>query len=88
MKIINLFLEDMYLHKKWEKLIDLNIFFYKYILEILDKDIKVVMASDFNLQGQKSDLVLDMCIKLKATKYIFGGEGQNYADKGLSGMLI
>ena len=22
-----------------------------------------------------------MCIKLKATKYIFGGEGQNYADK-------
>ena len=71
----------MYLNKKWEKLIDLNIFFYKYILELLDKDMKIVMASDFNLQGQKSDLVLDMCIKLKATKYIFGGEGQNYADK-------
>ena len=39
------------------------------------------MASDYDLQGEKSDLVLDMCIKLKATKYIFGGEGENYADK-------
>ena len=35
---------------------------------------KIVMASD--LISHKSDLVLDMCIKLKATKYIFGGEGQ------------
>ena len=75
------FLEDMYLNKKWEKLVDLNIYFYKYIFKILDKDINIKIASDYDLQGQKSDLVLDMCIKLKATKYIFGGEGENYADK-------
>ena len=75
------FLEEMYLNKRWEKLVDLNVFFYKYILKILDKNIKIEMASDLNLQGQKSDVVLDMCIKLKATKYIFGGEGENYADK-------
>ena len=75
------FLEDMYLNKKWDKLIDLNIFFLKYILKILNKDVKIVMASDYNLEGKKSNLVLDMCKKLKASRYIFGGEGENYADK-------
>lgn len=75
------FLEDMYLSKRWTKLTNLNVHFYKYILKILDKDIKIVFASDYNLVGKKSDLVLDMCIKLKATTYIFGGEGENYANK-------
>ena len=75
------FLEEMYLVKKWQKLMELNIFFYKYILKIINKDIKIVMASDYNIQGQKSDLVLDMCLKLNASTYIFGGEGENYANK-------
>jgi len=76
-----LFLEDMYLNQQWEKLVDLNIYFYKYILKLLEKDIPIVMASDYNFQGQKSDLVLDMCQKLDASAYIFGGEGRNYANK-------
>lgn len=75
------FLENMYLNQHWERLVDLNIYFYKYILKILKKDIKIVMASDYNFKGKKSDLVLDMCVKLGATKYIFGGEGENYAHK-------
>jgi len=75
------FLEDMYLNKKWERLVDLNVYFYKYVLKILDKDIPIVMASDYNFVGKKSDLVLDMCNKLSASTYIFGGEGKNYADK-------
>ena len=33
------------------------------------------------LSGKKSDLVLDMCKKLKAKKYIFGSQGKNYANK-------
>ena len=80
-------LEDMYLNKKWEKLVDLNVFFYKYILKILDKDIKIVMASDYDFQGQKSDLVLDMCLKLNASTFIFGGEGKKYADEEAFKML-
>jgi len=75
------FLEDMYLNKIWDKLIDLNIYFYKYILELLSVDIPLVKASDYEFQGQKSDLVLDMCKQLGASTYIFGGEGENYADK-------
>lgn len=37
-------------------------------------------ASDHNLQGEKSALVLDMCKQLGATKYIFGAMGRDYAD--------
>ena len=76
-----LFLEDMYLNQKWDRLVDLNVYFYKYIFKLLNIDIPIVMASDYNFQGQKSDLVLDMCQKLGASTYIFGGEGGNYANK-------
>lgn len=75
------FLEDMFLNRRWDRLVDLNVFFYKYILKLLNKDIALVLASDYDFQGQKSDLVLDMCKQLGATTYIFGGEGENYADK-------
>jgi glutaredoxin-related protein len=37
-------------------------------------------ASELNIVGKKSDLVLDMCKKLKAKKYIFGEQGINYAN--------
>ena len=43
----------MYLNKKWEKLVELNIYFYKYIFQILNKDINIKMASDYDLQGKK-----------------------------------
>lgn len=75
------FLEDMYLNKKWLKLVDLNIHFYEYIFKLLNTDIKIIMASDYDFYGKKSDLVLDMCLKLKASTYIFGGEGEKYANK-------
>jgi len=74
------FLEEMYLETKWNKLSSLNIFFYKYMLNLLDHKIPIVMASDYDFQGEKSDLVLDMCQKLGASTYIFGGEGKNYAN--------
>ena len=40
----------------------------------------MVKASDYKFQGAKSDLVLDMCVQLKADIYIFGAQGRDYAD--------
>lgn len=37
-------------------------------------------ASQMNLTGTKSDLVLDMCRKAGATEYLFGPNGKDYAD--------
>jgi hypothetical protein len=37
-------------------------------------------ASEFAFAGEKSALVLDMCRKLRASSYIFGPMGRDYAD--------
>ena len=52
----------------------------RWFLDTLGIDVEIRSAGDWNFQGEKSDLVLNMCIQLKAKNYIFGSEGINYAD--------
>lgn len=66
--------------KKYKFLTDLNFDILLFMLKCFGMKIKVVRATDYDFSGKKSDLVLDMCAKLKAKKYIFGSQGKNYAD--------
>lgn len=61
-------------------LAELNMDLMRYFLRALGIQVPIVQASDYDFQGEKSALVLDMCRKLKATTYIFGSEGESYAD--------
>lgn len=61
-------------------LTDLNTDILRCFLAALGMSVPVVKASDYDFAGAKSDLVLDMCVKLKANQYIFGAQGRNYAD--------
>jgi len=61
-------------------LTELNSAMLATFLRLLGIDIPVVKASDYEFTGKKSDLVLDMCARLKASDYIFGEQGKNYAD--------
>lgn len=61
-------------------LADLNMDLMRYFLRALGIQRQIVKASDYDFQGEKSALVLDMCKKLGATAYIFGGLGKGYAD--------
>lgn len=72
--------ENIY-NKDWVYLSDLNSHIIKIFLDILNIKVKFLKASDFNFEGKKSNLVLDMCKKLGAKKYIFGSQGKNYAEK-------
>lgn len=63
-----------------ESLGHLNLQLLEYFLECLGINTPVVKASDYNFKGKGSNLVLDMCVKLGANKYIFGEQGKNYAD--------
>ena len=60
---------------------ELNGDLLRYFLRALGIQIPIVKASDYDFQGSKSELVLNMCRQLGAEKYIFGGEGESYADK-------
>src|SRR5258708_4212120 len=59
---------------------DLNLEMLRFFLRCLDIETPIVKASDYEFAGAKSDLVLDMCVKLGAELYIFGAQGRNYAD--------
>ena len=64
----------------WEFLTELNLSFLILILSELDIKTKIFRAKDYSFNGQKSELILDMCKQLNAKKYIFGEVGKNYAD--------
>ena len=73
------FLNDLY-HTNWQRLTELNFYVLIWLLKELDIKTKVVRAGDYNFEGSKSDLVLNMCKQLGANTYIFGSQGINYAD--------
>lgn len=74
------FFEDVY-SRDWVKLSELNFHMLKWFLDTLGIKTPVRSAGEFDFIGTKSDLVLDMCIKLKADQYIFGAQGAQYADQ-------
>ena len=74
------FFEDVYVTKEWKSLTKLNEYMLKWFLDTLGIEVKFLDAADYDFIGEKSDLVLDMCRQLKATTYIFGTLGRDYAD--------
>lgn len=78
-KLYSEFFEDVYA-REWKLLADLNFFMLKWFLKTLDIRIEISKASEGDFQGHKSDLVLDMCLKLKANVHIFGALGKDYAE--------
>ncbi len=72
------FFEETY-RKPWKFLAELNEHMLLWFLEILGIQVKFSRASDQGFHGTKSDLVLDMCSRLKADVYLFGAQGRDYA---------
>jgi hypothetical protein len=73
-------IEAFLLGSRYVYLTDLNTDMLQMFMAALDITVPLVKASDYDFVGKKSDLVLDMCVKLQATDYIFGQQGRNYAD--------
>jgi len=74
------FFVDVY-EKEWLYLTELDEYITRHLIEILGIKVNFVKASNsLNLEGKKSSLVLDLCLKMKADEFIFGGEGKNYAQ--------
>jgi len=74
------FFEDVYLNREWKYLADLNDYMLVRFIETLGIEVQFVDAREKDFKGKKNDLVLDMCLKMKAHMYIFGALGKNYAD--------
>jgi hypothetical protein len=74
------FFRDIY-EKEWTHLSDFNEKLIHFFIKELGIDVEFVKASSlpFSLEGEKSDLVLDLCKKMKADVFIFGETGKTYA---------
>ena len=64
-----------------EKLMDINMKGLHFCREKLHIDVPMVMASSLNVQGAKSDLILDILKEVKADHYISGMFGKEYLDE-------
>ena len=73
------FLEETY-NREWQYLAELNDAMLQWFLQQLDIETHFLDASKIDIEGSKSDLVLDMCRKLGAQMYIFGALGRDYAN--------
>lgn len=74
------YFEDCY-RREWKTLLELNESMLLWFLKTLGIPVAIQSARSMDLEGEKSDLVLDMCVKLGAATYIFGAQGRDYADK-------
>src|SRR3972149_7271914 len=64
---------------KWKWLNRLDGHSIQWIMRMLGINTEFWWSEVGQFEGHKSDLVLDMCKKLGATKYIFGAKGRDYA---------
>jgi hypothetical protein len=73
------FFEEVY-SKKWNFLNELNEYMLNWFLNKLEIKTKISKQSNYSFTGKKSDLILNMCKDLNASKFIFGSMGKDYAD--------
>ena len=55
--------------------------FIRFFLKELNIETPLIKLSELKVSGKKSDLVLNMCKKLKSKVYIFGAQGRDYANE-------
>jgi hypothetical protein len=64
-----------------DRLCELNISIIRYFMKELELDTKIVIASELDVTGSKSDLMLNICQKLNATVYLSGPTGREYLNQ-------
>lgn len=66
--------------KHYERLLDINLAFVHFFRRHLGITTPLVFASDMQLVETKSNLVLEILVKLKATAYYSGALGRDYLE--------
>jgi hypothetical protein len=72
-------LETIY-QQPWEALTDLNLALTDALCECLGIQGNFARASELNVEGRGSELLLNLCKAVKATAYVSGPFGRDYLD--------
>jgi len=73
------FFRSVYL-QEWIKLVELNETIIRYLFDVLKINIEIYRSSELNIEGKKTDLIINLCKKLNANAYISGSGGRKYVD--------
>lgn len=74
---------DLYLNPSSTYLSDINLDFIKKIITLLEIEIKVISSKEFDLNGDKTEKLVNICKELTAEKYFTGPAAKNYMDESL-----
>lgn len=66
----------------WEMLNPMLSTLTDYLLDVLKIDTPLLYSSQMNVEGKKSELVLNLCREVGATQYLSGPLGRGYLDMG------
>jgi hypothetical protein len=72
--------EEFY-HRRWEKLVELNVAAIRLLARLMGLETKIVLSSEMKVAGQKSDLILNICKEVGATAHYSGVMGGAYLDQ-------
>ena len=73
------FIKELY-SRKWEKLQDIDIYITNFILAELDSSTEILYDKDFDFQGEKNELLINICHELGENKYMSNKGSENYVD--------
>lgn len=73
------FINDIY-NKDWIKLVDLNMYIIKKIMKYLHINTKIMLSSEINSKGKKTDRIIDILLKVNADEYITQYGTKEYID--------
>ncbi len=77
------FIENLYMDCDDEYLSEVNYRFLKAICEFLGITTQFKLSSEFQLRGDKSEKLLNLCLDLKASTYSSGPAAKDYLDESL-----
>lgn len=73
-------LEDIY-SRNWERLVDLNLAILSFVMGELGIKKKCIRASEMNLKGEKTALLVAIVKELNGDTYLSGSGARNYIDE-------
>ncbi|MCX5705885.1 MAG: WbqC family protein [Candidatus Omnitrophica bacterium] len=74
------FFEDLY-DRRWERLGKLNVLITRFILKELGIDTPLYFESELCTTATKAECITELCLKMKADKYLFGSGGRDYSEE-------
>ena len=71
------FFQDIY-SRKWDKLIELNVYIINYLNSQFKIKTKIIFESDIGTSTTGTERIIEICKKINATSYVSGIGGKNY----------